>query len=211
LTTRDDYRKQARCPCCRLTPGLCACDSLPRIELPFWVLIVQHVKERDKLSNTGALARRMLRRSELHLFGARDRPFDDALLRDLQTDYFILHPGPDAALLAPGMLAPKPGRKSALVVLDARWSQSRRMARRVPGITGLPAVTLPEDVPDSYQFRKAPAPGRYSTVDAINLAIRCAGHSAAADRMQAALLSLRPLLRHVRGWDRRPSAAHLRP
>ena len=204
-THGDEYRKHARCPVCRLTPLLCVCATLPTIDLPVRVLLIQHHKERDKQSNTGRLAHRMLANSELVYFGSRDTPFDEELLRQPETDYFVLHPLPGAVPLAPGGLDPAPGRRATLVVLDGTWRQARRMTSRVPGIAGLPFVTLPDDGRTPYQPRRAPAPGHYSTIDAIANALRFAGHVEAADRMERVLREIRPRLDHVRSRSRRSS------
>ena len=199
----DDYRRGSRCPACRLTPGLCLCDSLPRIELPFRLIVIQHIKESGKLSNTGSLAHRLLAGSELHVYGKLGACIDAGILADPSTDYFVLFPGPCARELTPSALAPRPGRRAALVALDARWGQARRMSRRVPGILGHPTVTLPGDAGQSFQFRTAPRAGFYSTIDAVTLAIRCAGHPDAAERIEAELNRIRPRTMHLRGYRRR--------
>jgi DTW domain-containing protein YfiP len=200
-THGDEYRKHARCPVCRLTPLLCVCATLPRIDLPVRVLLIQHHKEREKQSNTGRLAHRLLSNSELVYFGARDEPFAEEVLQRPGTDYRVLHPLPGARPLEPGDL----GRRSTLVVLDGTWRQARRMTSRVPGIAELPFVTLPDDGRTPYQPRRAPAPGRYSTIDAIANALRVAGYEEAADRMEQVLRAMRPRLDHVRAKTRRRS------
>ena len=202
---QDDYRKEARCPVCRLTPLLCVCETLPRIEVPVQILLIQHQKERAKQSNTGRLAHRLLADSDLVYFGSREFPFPDRTLRDPSTDYFVLHPLPGATPLAPGSLDPAPGRRSTLVVLDGTWRQARRMTSRVPGISRLPFVMLPEGGRAPYQPLRAPAPGRFSTIDAIANALRASGYVEAADRMEAVLSEILPRLEHVRSKRTRAS------
>jgi DTW domain-containing protein YfiP len=67
-----------------------------------------------------------------------------------------------------------------LVVLDATWSQARRMYRKLEGLRGLPILRLPDDPMPAARFRESPAPGRVSTIEAIARALRLLeGESAA--------------------------------
>jgi len=195
----DDYSREARCRYCRLTPGLCVCGDLPRIETRLRVLLILHAKEVERQSNTGMLAHRMLVRSEACVFGSWDEEFPEEALRRPDTDYLVLHPLDDAQVLTPERAAPAPGRTTTLVVLDGTWHQARRMTRRVPGLRDLPYLRLPDDVAETYQPRRAPRPGHYSTAGAIAHALRCAGEADAAATMEAALERTWPRLLHVRG------------
>ena len=203
----DDYSRDARCPFCRLTPGLCVCGDLPRIETGLRVLLILHAKEKLRQSNTGMLAHRMLVNSEACVFGSWDEEFPDGELRRPDTDYLVLHPLDDAQVLTPELAAPRPGRTTTLVVLDGTWHQARRITKRVPGLAGLPYVRLPDDVAETYQPRRAPRPGHYSTAGAIAHALRCAGEGDAAATMESALESTWPRLMHVRGKRKRDELA----
>ena len=162
---------------CRLTPGLCACGVLPRIDLPVEVLVVQHHKERHSQSNTGALTHRLLARSRLLRFAPRSAPFDATPL--LQPGTVVLWPERGEPLA--------PGRAPArIVVLDATWRQARRMSTRIEGLRRMPFATLPPTAP-RWVLREPPAPGRLSTVEAIACAIECLGFHEQAAAMYGAL------------------------
>lgn len=94
------------------------------------VLVIRHVAERVKVSNTGALA--------AHVIGGT-----------------CLDHGGTEGVIALGDLGLAPhllftgGRErdwpvpSTLVVLDATWSQVRSMRSRIPGVAELPTLSLP--------------------------------------------------------------------
>jgi len=59
-----------------------------------------------------------------------------------------------------------------LVVLDATWSQARRMYRKLAALRGLPVLHLPVEPMPSARLRESPGPGRVSTIEAIARALR---------------------------------------
>ena len=57
-------------------------------------------------------------------------------------------------------------------MLDATWSQARRMYRKIDALRGLPILRLPDDPMPSARLRESPGPGRVSTIEAIARALR---------------------------------------
>ncbi len=60
----------------------------------------------------------------------------------------------------------------ALIVLDATWSQARRMYRKLDALRGLPLLRLPERAVGAARMRESPGGGRVSTIEAIAGALR---------------------------------------
>src|SRR5690606_12868333 len=59
-----------------------------------------------------------------------------------------------------------------LIVLDATWSQARRMYRKLQWLRGMPILRLPEEPMPRARLRESPGPGRVSTIEAIARALR---------------------------------------
>ena len=59
-----------------------------------------------------------------------------------------------------------------LLVLDATWSQARRMYRKIDGLRGIPLLRLPDEEMPRARLRQSPGPGRVSTIEAIARALR---------------------------------------
>jgi DTW domain-containing protein YfiP len=70
-------------------------------------------------------------------------------------------------------------------VLDATWSQARRMYRKLDALRGLPILRLPDDTMPAARLRESPAPGRVSTIEAIARALRLIEGEAAAAPLEA--------------------------
>lgn len=71
----------------------------------------------------------------------------------------------------PVTVCPEPPPRQ-LVVLDATWSQARRMYRKLEALRGLPILHLPVEPMPSARLRESPGPGRVSTIEAIARALR---------------------------------------
>jgi DTW domain-containing protein YfiP len=149
-----------RCPRCLLQQRVCLCADVPTVTTRTRIVIVRHHLERWRSSNSGRLAHLALTNSVIVEHGgeigpAATPPLDGA---------WLLFPQGDA------QPAPKPAPRQ-LVVLDATWSQARRMYRKLDALRGLPVWCLPV-APASARLREAPSPDRVSTIEAIAHALR---------------------------------------
>jgi DTW domain-containing protein YfiP len=126
------------------------------------ILLLQHVVETWKKSNTGRVAALALANARLLTYGAPEEALDTALLSEPGT-WLLFPDGPPAPPEAP---APR-----QLVVLDASWSQARRMSQRIPVLRTLPRLVLPPPAPGTLQLREPTHPAGMSTLDAIARAV----------------------------------------
>jgi DTW domain-containing protein YfiP len=136
--------RRPRCQRCNLPPHLCLCAELPRVETRTRFLLLQHVAETRKKSNTGRVAALALANATLFTYGAPADSFDPALLSEPGT-WLLFPDGPPAPPDAP---APR-----QLVVLDGSWSQARRMTQRLPVLRTLPRLVLPPLAPGMLRLR----------------------------------------------------------
>jgi DTW domain-containing protein YfiP len=72
-----------------------------------------------------------------------------------------------------------------LVVLDATWSQARRMYRKLAVLRGLPVLHLPVEPMPAARLRESPGPGRVSTIEAIARALRLLEGDTVASALEA--------------------------
>lgn len=197
----DDYRREARCETCKLTPHLCVCDETPRLDVPLRFTIIQHIEEIHSQSNTGTITHRTLPGSRRLVHGSREAPLEASLWDDPEREFCVLFPVPGAPPVSPEVPRVRPGRELDVVVLDATWKQARRMSRRIPGLPALPFVTLPDRPRASLLLRK-PDPrreGQLSTGEAIAGVLRARGHVEESDRLEAFLKKVASRILHIRG------------
>lgn len=120
------------------------------------VVVVQHVLERAQRSNTGRHVCAAWPATEVRGYAV---PGEALALDDLG----------DAWLLWPGEAARPEGRPSTLVVVDASFSQARRMVQRRAELARLPRLSLAPP-PGRRSLRAAP-PGGLSTLEAVAEAV----------------------------------------
>jgi DTW domain-containing protein YfiP len=152
-----------RCPECLLLRALCICGEITPIRTRTRVVIVRHIGERFRSSNTGRIAAMALCGAELVDHGRAGGP--PAAVAPVPGTWLAFPEG------SPARLAPVPS-PARLVFLDATWHQARRMRRRLPSLCRLPVLALPiADVP-AARLRESPGGGRVSTIEAIAAALR---------------------------------------
>jgi DTW domain-containing protein YfiP len=136
----------------------CLCAEVPTIVTRTRVVIVRHHRELHRSSNTGRLAHLALPNSVIVEHGT---PGGSTQLPPLDGAW-VLYPG--------GGEVPREPPKQ-LVVLDATWSQARRMFRKLDALRGLPILQLPAGPMAASRLREAPGPGMVSTIEAIARAL----------------------------------------
>jgi DTW domain-containing protein len=160
----DSAAADSGLPCsrCLLQQRVCLCAEVPTVTTRTRIVIVRHHLERFRSSNSGRLAHLALPTSQIIDPGGSGGP---AALHDAAGAWLLFPEG------APMHSAPaSPPR--ALIVLDATWSQARRMYRKLDVLRGLPLLRLPDEAVPPARLRESPGRGRVSTIEAIARALR---------------------------------------
>ncbi|MEM7167143.1 MAG: tRNA-uridine aminocarboxypropyltransferase [Planctomycetota bacterium] len=204
----DDYTRVGRCRRCFFPPGLCVCDELQAVHVPFHVAVIRHRTEIALVSNTGRFVPRLLSDASLHELGLRDARFDGSWLQDPRRNTLVLFPQAGAEPLQPSMmddLETATSRPLTLVLLDGTWSKARRMLRRVPELQTARRVALPLPRPQGLSPRKAPDPMAHCTLEAAAAAVTALGFTDAGAHLWENARRLIERIRHVQGRIRRPA------
>ncbi len=126
--------RSVRCPDCRLAVTHCLCAWRPRIAAQSAVCLLMHDVEALKPSNTGWLIADVL--ADTSAFGWSRVVVDAALpvlLNDPQWQPYLVFPGEYvAAERVVSEVQPAPGKRPLFVLLDATWSEARKMFRKAP-------------------------------------------------------------------------------
>lgn len=163
-----------KCQRCLLQQRVCLCAEIPTISTQTRVVIVRHHLERFRSSNSGRLAHLALANSEIVDHGGAGGP---AKLPDLDGAWLLYPEG------EPTRVAPVPPPRT-LVVLDATWSQARRMYRKLDRLRGVPMLRLPDEPVPAARLRASPGEGKVSTIEAIARALRILEGDVAASALE---------------------------
>ena len=148
---------------------LCLCSEMPVVTTSLEFLVVRHVREAHKPSNTARLAAAAIPRCRILDYGARGRPFDDTPLR--RDAWLLFPPELDGNGVETGR-HPIVTERSALlpetiVVLDGTWGQARRMSHRIPALDSMPRVALAAPAQPPARLRQATTPEGMPTIEAM--------------------------------------------
>lgn len=132
------------------------------------VFMIRHSQERVRTTNSGRWAALSLSRCEIVDHAVAGEPLDFS--RIPTSGAAVLFPSP-----ASGIPSPLP---QTLLVLDATWSQARRMLQRIPELQTLPRLSIPGVLAE--RLRQPTVKGGMSTIEALAAALELLGDAEAA-------------------------------
>lgn len=135
-------RDHTPCPACRLPGWLCVCSHAPRIAIRTSLLLVVHVYDLGRTSNTVRLLTLAIRNATLIPHGVFPRPADPASHLPKGATPIVLFPGFGARPLTPEFVSSLPSPPS-LIVPDGTWRQANGMVKRIQLLADAVKVTLP--------------------------------------------------------------------
>lgn len=145
-----------------------------------FVILIHPIEARRRIA-TGRLSHFCLANSELilgHDYSANERV--NELIKDPGFHPVILYPGVKSSNLSlmtvseRTNLFPK-GKPLSVFVIDGTWATARQMVNQSQNLQTLQRVCFSPDRPSNFRVRKQPAPGCYSTIEAIHQTIELLG------------------------------------
>jgi DTW domain-containing protein YfiP len=161
--------ENSHCFRCYQRREICICPILPTVTTRTEFLILRHIYEAQRPSNTGRLVALAMPNSRIIPCGGGTRiglsPVDDE---------FLLVPGtwllwPDGTGTQSGMSDLTPPDR--VVVIDATWQQARRLYSSMPVLWALPRLVLPEPTHSRDRLREQHRSDGMSTLEAVAAAV----------------------------------------
>jgi DTW domain-containing protein YfiP len=170
------------CHACFQPDFNCYCTHIKHFDPKMKFVILMHNLEAKRRVATGRLSHLCLENSELlvgHDF-SQNRDVNSILAND-QYHSVILYPGRNSFNLSDASAQQRADyfpqdKKLALFVIDGTWNTARKMVRS-SNLTKLPRICFSPPKPSNFRVRKQPAPGCYSTLEAIHHTIELLGPS----------------------------------
>ena len=183
--------KGERCSGCRLVPSHCICALRSSVPTQAGVCLLMADIEPLKPSNTGWLIADVVR--ETYAFGWSRTEVDpqiEALLADPQWQPYVVFPGeyaqsPERVVQSLSASAtPRTGvepeglqlgKRPLFILLDATWSEARKMFRKSPYLDGFPVLSLHPDLLSRYQLRRSKRDDHFCTSEVAALCLELVG------------------------------------
>jgi len=179
-----------RCEGCRLPVTHCTCASRAglRVDTGAGVCLLMADIEPLKPTNTGWLVADVV--PDTFAFGWARTEVDPALLAllaDPRWQPFVVFPGEYAS---PGRAVVEDvqvdaGRRPLFVLLDATWSEARKMFRKSPYLDRFPVLSLRPDQVSSYVLRRSRRGDHFCTSEVASLCLDLAGDVRASRMLDA--------------------------
>ncbi|MVW76350.1 tRNA-uridine aminocarboxypropyltransferase [Pseudomonas xionganensis] len=181
--------KSQRCPQCRVIPSHCLCAWRPQVPANSAMCLLMHDVEALKPSNTGWLIADVVQ--DTSAFGWSRIEVDaalPALLNDPQWQPYLVFPGEYAAPeRVVSEVRPAAGKRPLFVLLDATWTEARKMFRKSPYLDHLPVLSLQPEQLSRYRLRRSKRDDHLCTAEVAALCLELAGDERAAEALDAYL------------------------
>lgn len=171
-----------RCPGCRVIFEYCLCQYRPAVAARSGMCLVMHDVEPLKPSNTGWLIADVL--ADTHAFAWSRTTVDEqllALLDDPRWQPYIVFPG---EFVAPERVVTEvshdEGKRPLFILLDATWTEARKMFRKSPYLERFPVLSLASDQLSRYKLRRSKRDDHFCTAEVAALCLELAGDQQAS-------------------------------
>lgn len=173
-----------RCADCLLAAHACICAWRPALDSNAGFCLIMHASEPLKPTNTGRLIADCL--TDTYAFVWSRTSVDPALLgllADPRWQPFVVFPQEYAHAEQPVLetVQPVSAKRPLLIILDATWTQARKMFRKSPWLDGLPVLSLNTEQLSRYRLRRSTRDEHLCTVEVATACLGLAGDTTAAN------------------------------
>ena len=166
-----------RCARCRVAVSHCLCTLRPTVITNSAVCLIMHDIEPLKPSNTGWLIADIV--ADTYAFTWQRTGVDPALLELLADPRYqpvVVFPGeyaePERVITEVEVASEK---RPLFILLDATWTEARKMFRKSPYLNQLPVLSLQADVLSRYRLRRSTRSEHLCTAEVAALCLGLAG------------------------------------
>ncbi|POR72144.1 tRNA-uridine aminocarboxypropyltransferase [Pseudomonas syringae] len=178
-----------RCPECRVISSYCLCEWRPSVAADSGICLLMYDTEPLKPSNTGWLIADVIQ--DTHAFLWSRIEVDEqllALLDDPQWQPYIVFPGEFVAEeRVVNRVSRLDGKRPLFILLDATWTEARKMFRKSPYLEQFPVLSLEPEQISRYRLRRSRRDDHFCTAEVAALCLELAGDASASGVLDAYL------------------------
>lgn len=178
-----------RCADCRVIATHCLCAWKPRVQAESGVCLLMHDTEPLKPTNTGWLIADLI--EDTWAFGWQRTSVDErllALLDDPRWQPYIVFPGEFVAeQRVVSEVVRESGKRPLFILLDATWTEARKMFRKSPYLDRFPVLSLQAEQMSRYRLRRSKRDDHFCTAEVAAMCLDLAGDSQASQALDAYL------------------------
>lgn len=178
-----------RCEGCRVVASHCLCAWRPNVPTQAGMFLLMHDVEALKPTNTGWLIADLVSDTFAYRwFRTEVDPGIPALLNDPQWQPYLVFPG---EFVAPERVVTEvkveEGKRPLFILLDATWTEARKMFRKSPYLEQFPVLSLQPEQLSRYRLRRSKRDDHLCTSEVAALCLELAGEERAGAALDAYL------------------------
>ena len=168
-----ERKRKTKQPCsgCFLHLSRCICALIPNLETRTRLTLIIHTKELKRTTNTGRLALKSLKNSQMRIRGQTTEPVDLSDLIDQSYQSLLFYPCDQATDLTTDFIQ-QFKKPIHLLVPDGSWRQASKVASRHPELNQVPRVMIKKKNLGTQHLRAENSLEGMSTLQAIAEAYR---------------------------------------
>ncbi len=178
-----------RCPDCRVISSYCLCAWRPEVAATSGMCLLMYDTEPLKPTNTGWLIADVI--EDTYAFGWSRIEVDEqllALLDDPQWQPYIVFPGEFVAKeRVVTRIALEDSKRPLFILLDATWTEARKMFRKSPYLERFPVLSLEPEQISRYRLRRSRRDDHFCTAEVAALCLELAEDNSASRVLDAYL------------------------
>jgi DTW domain-containing protein len=169
MRSKNPPNHNTHCFRCYQRREICICPIIPTVHTHAEFLILRHIYEAERPSNTGRLAALALKKSRIISCGGGERiglPQVDEKLLSAPGTWLLWPDGKGAQPDESGRISPV-----RIVVIDATWQQARRIYSSISALWAMPRLSLPAPAENKKRLRDQHRSNYMSTLEAVAAAV----------------------------------------
>ena len=161
-----------RCSKCGFRLEWCICGEIKKINNSADIVLIAHILDEQKPSNTGKIISACLENCEVIKYGAIGEVFDINSFANKNT--LILYPTEESKEITKELYESL--SKPSITILDGTWSQAAKMANKFKKAGGK-FIHLPKGIYDKYMLRKSNKEERLCSAQALIQTLKILGEN----------------------------------
>lgn len=166
-------KRKTKDPCsgCSLHKDRCICAFIPILDLKTKLILIVHAKELKRTTNTGTLALKALKNSEMKIRGLDKTALDLSSLLTPNYRSLLFFPSEDAVELDQTFIDQSP-LPIQLIVPDGNWRQASKVHSRHPELVNVQRVMISTPNLSLNHLRTETTEYGMATLQAIAMALQ---------------------------------------
>ena len=177
-----------RCPSCLMAHDACFCDARVETNLPIEIVLLYHIDEIHKPTNSGRLIADLFPKQTHAFLWSRKDPESKLLelLNEEDREIVLLFPDVEkknTSFEVNSETSPSSTKKTTLILFDATWKQASKMFHLSKWLRNYHCLNINMEKQKAFLVRHAKHDMQFATAEVTAMALNALGHHEKASQL----------------------------